>query len=384
MRKGICPPLTHGVPLIPTWDGVLCMCTDLPYINALHEQVKADCDSFHNKVRRARDADFPKILHTDLHHHGGKLSYALVREPSRPPVDQVLHPETCHAQMLRHKGKNGTFRLKVPCGFQCSPGQHIECNSNPGVITCVERQCITVMGTAPSTPHVKCQVKHWITDPQKAGGKITAYWNQFWQRDTIEESISLDEWSQCVQNVDQHISQHETIYSNGRDLQLWRAAIKATKNNTAVGGCGFSQPELADLSDRILSDVITILEDIQPLQWPEHLVTAKVVLLNKLDVFSLLCRTWAKVHSSKVFKSWSKILPDSIVGGLPKRKTEDVWLRLQAEIEDSILNNRPIAGFVMDTQKAFNGLPRQPVAYLMKRLGINTPFGYPPFRCAKE
>ena len=202
---------------------------DLPYINALYEQVKADCDNFHNKVRRARDADFPKIIHTDLHHHGGKLSYALIREPSRPPVDQVLHPETCHAQMLRHKGKNGTFRLKVPCGFQCSPGQHIECNSNPGVITCVERQCITVMGTAPSTPHVKCQVKNWITDPQKVGGNITAYWNQFWQRDTIEESISLDEWSQCVQNVDQHISQHETIYSNGRDLQLWRAAIKATQ-----------------------------------------------------------------------------------------------------------------------------------------------------------
>ena len=193
----------------------------------------------------------------------------------------------------------------------------------------------------------------------------------------------MHKWPECANMIEKFAPAMECIEQPPDMLQAWRQAIESTKTSTSVGGCGFTQPELSDLPDEALLDLIKIVEDIEPGEWPEPLVTAKVVLLNKIDIvggpestrpitiFSLIYRTWAKAHSCLIYKAWADTLPGGIVGGLPRRKADDVWFAIQTQVEDSILFDKPLGGFVLDLAKACNGIPRQPTALLMEKMGVD-------------
>ena len=71
----------------------------------------------------------------------------------------------------------------------------------------------------------------------------------------------------------------------------------------------------------------------------------------------------------EILSAWSRWLPPAVAGSLPGRSASDVAYCVQCVIEDALLHGKPLAGFSLDISKAFNQLPRSPVAALLVHLG---------------
>ena len=57
-------------------------------------------------------------------------------------------------------------------------------------------------------------------------------------------------------------------------------------------------------------------------------------------------------------------------GFLPGREAVQVWFTIQAYLEVSIISGNDKRGWVTDIQKAFENIPREPIRWLSKKLGI--------------
>ena len=173
-------------PDFPSWcagNGTLGLCPievpDAPYLALLYAEVKADCDAFHAKAMRSKGAEFQAKLHSDLMRKGGKIAYAMIRDPGRPPVDQLECEQNSTAKVTRQWGKNGTFRIRVDEGHKCYSGQKITCDDNTGIVDRVDGRYVTVKGKIPEGKTCVVRTKQWITDAKRAGEEISAYWNKF-------------------------------------------------------------------------------------------------------------------------------------------------------------------------------------------------------------
>ena len=58
-------------------------------------------------------------------------------------------------------------------------------------------------------------------------------------------------------------------------------------------------------------------------------------------------------------------------GFLPGREAVQVWFTIQAYIEISMLAGQELCGWVTDIQKAFENIPRGPIKWLSKKLGVH-------------
>ena len=341
---------------------------------AIQKAVQEDCDIWHTRAMQLKRADYKSKIQTDFKENGGKLAFAAIREPANPPVDQIGYDEIFTATVLRLRTKESGVWVKIAEKHDLKLRQQLQSPYGTAFVHKISPRGIQLIGISPERCTFALTRKQWTCQPDLIGKKVAAYWNRFWQRDNDEK----DNWQEAFDMIQKWAAHFEQLPVQENPLDNWKRAINKTKVNTATGSCGFCQAELAMLPDLAVERLIKIFDEIEPTQWPSCLIRAKVILLNKtmeggessqtrpITVFSLLYRTWAKSNSFAIYQAWERLLPKSIVGGIPGRQA---WLEIQSQIEEAILDNRPQSGFVLDIQKAFNGIPRKPCAELMIRMG---------------
>ena len=163
----------------------------------------------------------------------------------------------------------------------------------------------------------------------------------------------------------------------------FQQAVKHKKTKAAKGPDGVSQSDLASLplpACQAFADLFTAVEHGQ--RWPIQLASGFVSSLAKTPqaqhvdefrpvvVYSLPYRVWSSERAREALQAVAPLLPNSVQGGVPLRQAKSIWYELAASLELAFLNQEGMHGLLMDIQKCFNNIPRQPLWCVLNLLGF--------------
>ena len=90
-----------------------------------------------------------------------------------------------------------------------------------------------------------------------------------------------------------------------------------------------------------------------------------------ITVLGCLIRIHSKFAAFFTMSAWASKIPASVCGGVPGRDIKVfTWLQ-QFDVELSLIEGTDMGGFSLDLARAFNTIPRAPLAALMKKMGIS-------------
>lgn len=119
-----------------------------------------------------------------------------------------------------------------------------------------------------------------------------------------------------VEQIDHHLD----------DLETWKHSLQHTKSSTARGSCGWAADEMKHLPDNVLTSLQHILRDLFMDGFPDFLMAAKVVPLEKefgtvkvgktrpITVASLIYRFWSRTIVQTLLVQWASWMPPAITG----------------------------------------------------------------------
>ena len=88
-----------------------------------------------------------------------------------------------------------------------------------------------------------------------------------------------------------------------------------------------------------------------------------------ITILSCLYRLVSKIVFKQVTRAWVKVLPLQISGGLPGRGVRDLAFEQALVVEQHVQAKLPLGGSSIDLVKAFNLIPRYPLARILHKLG---------------
>ena len=175
------------------------------------------------------------------------------------------------------------------------------------------------------------------------------------------------------------------------DVATLQSLIKSKSKRSGVGLDGVSQSDLAALDSNQFRSVLSLFERAElDGEWPLQCMAGSVQSLAKVDtptgagefrpvtVLGLLYRLWSSHHSRHWLRALAPHLDENLTGNRPGHSPATVWRKILSAIDHSHRDNTVAAGFVVDLVKAYNTLPRYPVLYASKLLGVgqNTLMGW--------
>ena len=276
-----------------------------------------------------------------------------------------LHPKD-HVVMTRDKNFDPTL-----------PIQH-----SKGVFT--QWQYVDQGIRVPDCTHFQIGDKIWqdrtIGSLEEIFKKFGDSWKTRWDK---HKDVPVTEWEPISEFFRCATPKVEPYAYKPITIQEWQRSLKRKKKTAAVGPDGFSKADLInmpqDLTQAML-DLFTMIEDGHP--WPEQLVVGIVHSLEKLPhasrvnqfrpitIFSIAYRNWASIRARQALKIFAAHAPAGCFGNIPGRSTTQVWYQIQTLIEDNHHSGKFTSGAVLDIEKCFNHLPRQPLLDACEHLGM--------------
>ena len=333
------------------------------WLDTIIETVKLYAQEVVQLQRTRSQHMFKETVTHNLSQHGGSLVYHLLRPPSRPPITHLDLHESVPYQMQRAHHK-GHLRLTVerPEGIPLDAIVRVE-NSRAQVVG-HERHCLVctpISGQIP--PRGTLVWTTWVTATAQVEEQIASFWNQFWQRDPPLQQVEDDHWLAARQMVDTWAEQRNPVDIDLANVSVWQEALRGTPAKSSKGMCGWNKAELSLLPQQAWQHLVSIIQDcVHANQWPDWFTQSRTVLLPKTDspgvsdtrpitVFPLLYRLFCKVVTRQLLDTFATWMPKQIIGGVPGRSSEMIWLRIQHEVDEALHNARPRAGSCLDLLK---------------------------------
>ena len=116
--------------------------------------------------------------------------------------------------------------------------------------------------------------------------------------------------------------------------------------------------------------------------WPQQLLTGLISSLEKVPgaakvshyrpicVLSLCYRTWSSLRCKEALRHVAQFAPPGLPGNLPGAGASDSWYSILLQIEGAYRAGTELFGVAVDLVKAYNMLPRLPVAAFARMCGI--------------
>ena len=220
--------------------------------------------------------------------------------------------------------------------------------------------------------------RHFATATQ-----IHEHLADFWSHRWWKSPPSASDWTRIFEfsqvYLPAHPEHHEPITS-----PQWHDINQRYGTKSARGPDGFSRRDLQwmpqPLQDRLVQQLnrweqegrfpdVLCTGFAHPL--PKRLSSHKVNDFRPVIIFSMIYRSWSSLRARQLLRQLQVSVGDHQFGFLSQKENTEIWMVLQACIEDSSLADEPLAGFVSDIEKAFECLPRAPVLWLAQRLGVS-------------
>jgi len=261
----------------------------------------------------------------------------------------------------------------------------------PDVPVVVEGQVVQVVAheadqlwvdTLPSAVpgSVLTQEKAVVTD-QAILQRFATVWSARWIK---QSHVQEGQWDQICGFLQRTVRPMQWTSSDWT-LPRLHSAIRHKKPRAAKGPDGVSQPDLVALPETARAALLGFFQAVESgAPWPAQLASEFVTSLAKHDgaqsveefrpvvVYSLPYRIWSSERAREALHSIAPMLPDSVQGGVPQRQAKSIWFELAYALEKAYLDGQGLHGLLMDIQKCFNNIPRQPLWHALALLGFPT------------
>ena len=357
---------------------------DLCQLEQYLHATKADCDEAAKAEAENRREAFKIRLQNDFKRNHGKTVYKVVRQAGGKPLANVPHTLSCDVTLMRCTRGKTVLRASRECSWRV--GQQATFGG----------ACVTIQRTEGTTVEVRVedgiipsqgilQQRQVCLLPDELFAGVREFWGGIWNRDTRQEEQSSESWQAFEQEIES-IQFPETmkVEVDTSSLEIWQQTIRRMQSRRAAGFDGWRPEEFKLLPATAVADLSGIGNMIYDCAIPPELMAARMVLLEKrqeptgfhdsrpITILGVLCRLLSKIVADQILSAWSKVLPETISGGLPLRGSRDLSFIQQAQVEHAHDHNTPIYGFTLDLVKAFNCFPRKPLAMLFRKVGLDT------------
>ena len=368
-----------------SFEQVSCVSFEIPAIETLKLFdiiTTMDCDSANMQEQNRRRFGFKQKMQMDNAQNFGSLTYSMMKNKTNPVIKDVPYEVGVQATLCKlTKNSPICLRLEHDVDFICHSVAHfgdakVEILTKQGVIVSIK----LLEGILPTQAKL---VQHRITTSnEEIFDEFTKFWRDKWLRDTPDEQFSADTWSEVIKAIDDCPLPAINVDVDLEDIAIWKECIKELKPKKAVGVCGWSHEELRMLPDCVLLDLIALIRAIMPFGFGPNMMQSRVTLLAKtpvprtindarpITILSAIYRLVSKIVFTQVNRAWIRVLPSQISGGLPGRGVRDLAFEQAQKIEQHVHAKLPLGGSSIDLVKAFNLIPRFPLARIFSEAWI--------------
>lgn len=206
-----------------------------------------------------------------------------------------------------------------------------------------------------------------------------AQWKGRWLK---HRSVEPSQWTQILDFARATLS---PIHAPEPALspEVLRRLIRGKSRKSACGLDGVSVLDLQAADEGQLTSLASLYSRAEADgSWPVQCMAGSVQCLAKTDnpqqpgdyrpvtVLSLVYRLWSSHRSKHWLKALGPHLDQHLCGNRPGHCPADVWRLVLNEVSDAHMTDQVVCGFVVDLVKAYNTLPRYPVLFASKLLGI--------------
>ena len=313
---------------------------------------------------------------------GGPMLHREVKDQSAPPLGFLAWHVSAKAKRMRW-AKQGMQCIVIDGCHEFVEGFPITFQGQTVMLLRVVGNHLYLDGKVKLKDANDLCIKQRITyaDLDSMHSQIASSWSQMWQRDPSDDS--LDNWSGFIKLADDLACQDEFQYQPF-DEHLWNASLKGLSNKSSRGACGFSPRDLKLMPSCLVRWLFRIYHKFESgAPWPFRFGQARVAMLSKPDaahddplavrpitILPVLYRQWSRYRSLQVLSFLGSKLPPQI-GGVANHLSSEVLVAWVMDIlEEGRHETVSYAGLVVDLTKAFNLIPRKPLAILCQLFGI--------------
>ena len=185
-------------------------------------------------------------------------------------------------------------------------------------------------------PDDKISQKQWIHEPQEVAKSLNVFWNQFWNRDLLDNP----DWTDFQQLLDDTPA-IDSFQVKLDDPNIWKQAAKLMKSKSARGVDGFLVDDLKTLPEsafKALSQIFTRrpsesfgvnLSQMITLPLAKNEDPSSPSQTRLITLVAVVYRLWAKTTTMQILNHWKDTIPDYIIGFLPGRSPETEMIKQQ-------------------------------------------------------
>ena len=209
-----------------------------------------------------------------------------------------------------------------------------------------------------------------------------SFWEKRWWKQTLP---APSDWDRMFAFAEAYLPRKQMNYSRITTPQWVEANQRYTKRS-ARGLDGVDRRDLQWMHPQLMDELVELLNRCEDeASWPQMLRSGSVYPLPKraegatvgdyrpVILYPTTYRSWSSLRAKECLRHVHSLADGAQVGFMPTREAAEIWVTLQALIELAVLQKQPLLGFVTDVEKAFESIPRLPVARLALRVGIPKP-----------
>ena len=324
-------------------------------------------ESWHQRHRH-------ELLNTYFQEHQDRL-FTLMKPEGKAPLQHLMEVQTTEIlaisedQQLIHIADEIS---PMPGTVYDIDGVQVEVQQIDGPVVALTHE---VLFQQPSTFTAKT---HFAT-PNAIIEKLEAFWKERWWKQNLP---SHSDWNRMFAFAEQYLPRN-VMWSSPISVDQWVEVNKRYGPRAARGPDSMDRKDLQWLPSGLQESLVGLMNHCERLeQWPDALLAGFVYPLPKkpegttagdfrpVILYSMVYRSWSSLRAKECLRHLEKLVDHHQFGFLPGREAVQVWFTIQAYLEVSILGGDDKCGWVTDIQKAFENIPRDPIRWLSKKLGI--------------
>ena len=354
---------------------------EVEWLASLAQLLEYDCEAFVAQEARVRKQSFRLATSYDEQHNHSRQGFHSLKKPSKPPFQAISAVISQAVQKAESVGQ-GEYLLRVPRPQEFRIGCQVMFEDAEGLVVSVDTAQVHVaFGDELVPPEGTLVQEHGDCTARELHCGFKDFWEKYWSRDSLVESLSLDSWEAYQAIIARYPKPWPELAINMLDTTVWQKVIRRARKRSATGACGFAVSDLQLLPPLAITHLSKLCDTAKHSGFPSFMVTGRVNVLAKVEdptgfqdgrpicVLPVLYRTWGSVLCAQLLDQWGTRMPSGIFGGLPGRSARDISYLMQHRIEVSIFEDSQLSGFVLDIIKCFNALPRQPLLHLLTHVG---------------
>ena len=352
------------------------------FLSTVLQITQHDCEHTCVQEQNIRCQAYKQTLQFDRADNYLRNTYKIIKEKPNPPVTSVESSITAEVTLIRSKKNRIQFKILGKL-VEFSKDRELRLGDSILELVCQKNDIVTVVHKAGYVPTKGFLKQKWFAmTPGEVDKAFHDFWSPFWNRDSLETLTSDNEWQDILEILDSFDDTDDIMDIKLDDPDLWYRTVQKLKSNKSTGYDGWSAEDLQLLPYSAIVHLCQISQRLWDGGFSVPYMQARTVLLAKIEsvqhmghcrpitILGQLYRLTTKLIADQILCRWAYTMPSNISGGLPGRGSRLLMYAHQANIESAISSQSDLGGFVLDLIKAFNCIPRRPLAHMMIKKGI--------------